>query len=67
MQGKNFLSTSEEGFSTEKVVIDTCPPAAGSARDHFSDADYNTKDVCDEHRQTVSVNVSFLVKDTVPS
>ena len=44
-----------------------CPPAAGSARDHFSDADYKTKDVCDEHGQTVSIKMSFLVKDTVPS
>ena len=40
-----------------------CPPAAGSASDHFSDADYKTKDVCDEHGQTVSVKMSFLVKD----
>ena len=40
-----------------------CPPAAGSARDHFSDADYKTKD---GHGQTVSINMSFLVKDTVP-
>ena len=39
-----------------------CPPAAGSASDHFSDADYKTKDVCDENGQ-----MSFLVKDTVPS
>ena len=63
-----------------------CPPAAGSARDHFSDAqvsssllqtaqtwanagdaDYKTKDACDEHGQTVSIKMSFLVKDTVPS
>ena len=43
------------------------PPAAGSARDHFSDADYKTKDVCDEHGQTVSIKMSFLVKYTVPS
>ena len=43
-----------------------CPPAAGSASDHFSDADYKTKD-CDEHGQTVSIKMSFLVKDTVPS
>ena len=40
-----------------------CPPAAGSASDHFSDADYKTKDVCDEHGQTVSIKMSFLVKD----
>ena len=44
-----------------------CPPATGSAIDHFSDADYNTKDVCDEHGQTVSIKMSFLVRDTVPS
>ena len=44
-----------------------CPPAAGSASDHFSDADYKTKDVCDEHGQTMSIKMSFLVKDTVPS
>ena len=44
-----------------------CPPAADSARDHFSDADYETKDVCDEHGQTVSIKVSFLVKDIVSS
>ena len=25
----------------------TCPLAAGSGTDHFSDADYKTKDVCD--------------------
>ena len=43
-----------------------CPPAAGSARGYFSDADYKTKDVCDEHGQTVSIKMSFLVKDTVP-
>ena len=43
-----------------------CPPAAGSASDHFSDADYKTKD-CDEHGQTVSIKMSFLFKDTVPS
>ena len=43
------------------------PPAAGSAKDHFSDADYKTKDVCDEHGQTVSIKISFLVTDTVPS
>ena len=42
-----------------------CPPAAGSASNHFSDADYKTKDVCDEHGQTVSIKMSFLVKDTV--
>ena len=42
-----------------------CPPAAGSARDH--DVDYKTKDVRDEHGQTVSVKMSFLVKNTVPS
>ena len=40
-----------------------CPPATGSASDHFSDADYKTKDVCDEHGQTVSIKMSFLVKD----
>ena len=40
-----------------------CPPAAGSASDHFSDADYKTKDVCNEHGQTVSIKMSFLVKD----
>ena len=44
-----------------------CPPAKGSARHHFSDADYKTKDVCDEDGQTVSIKMSFLVKDTVPS
>ena len=44
-----------------------CPPATGSARDHFSDADYKTKDVCDEHGQSFSVKMSFLVKHTVPS
>ena len=44
-----------------------CPPAAGSARDHFSDANYKTKDVCDEHGQTFSINMSFLVNGTVPS
>ena len=44
-----------------------CSPAAGSVSDHFSDADYKTKDVCHEHGQTVSINTSFLVKDTVPS
>ena len=44
-----------------------CPPAAGSASDHFSDADYKMKDVCDEHGQTVSIKMSFLVKDTLPS
>ena len=70
MQGKHFLSTSEEEFVAEKVVANAeigCPPAAGSARNHFSDADYKTKDVCDEHGQTVSIKMSFLVKDTVPS
>ena len=40
-----------------------CPPTTGSASDHFSDADYKTKDVCDEHGQTVSIKMSFLVKD----
>ena len=44
-----------------------CPPAAGSARDHISNADFKTKDMCDEHGQTVNVKLSFLVKDTVPS
>ena len=70
MQGKNFLSTSEEEFAAErwlKMRKLACPPAAGSASDHFSDADYKTKDVRDEHGQTVSINMSFLVKDTVPS
>ena len=70
MQGKHFLSTSEEEFAAEKVVANAeigVPPAAGFARDHFSDADYKTKDVCDEHGQTVSIKMSFLVKDTVPS
>ena len=33
----------------------------------FSDADYKTIDICDEHGQTVSIKMSFLVKDTVPS
>ena len=33
----------------------------------FPDADYKTKDVCDEHGQTMSIKMSFLVKDTVPS
>ena len=41
-----------------------CPPAAGFARGDFSDADYKTKDVRDEHGQTVSIKMSFLVKDT---
>ena len=39
-----------------------CPPAAA-----FFNADYKTKDVCDEHGQTVSIKMSLLVKDTVPS
>ena len=30
-----------------------CPPAAGSTSDHFSDADYKTKDVCDEHQDVI--------------
>ena len=37
-----------------------CPPAAGTASDHFSDADYKTKDVCDEHGQTVSIKDVIL-------
>ena len=47
---QNVLSTSEEGFAADrwlqmrKLVY---PPAAGSGTDHFSDADYKTKDVCD--------------------
>ena len=73
MQGKNFLLTSEEGFAAEKVVanaeigVSASRRLCESARDHFSDADYNTKDVCDEYGQTVSIKMSFLVKDTVPS
>ena len=50
MQGKHFLSNSEEGFAAEKVVANAeIGVSAGSARDHFFDADYKTKDVCDEH------------------
>ena len=70
MQGKNFLSTSEEEFAAEKVVANAeigVSANRGSASEHFSDADYKTKDVCDEHGQTVSIKMSFLVKDTVPS
>ncbi|KAI0207196.1 hypothetical protein LSAT2_008124 [Lamellibrachia satsuma] len=37
-----------------------CPPAVGSARDHLSNADYKTKDVCDEYRQTVQERSVFL-------
>ena len=67
---KKVLSTSEEEFATERWLQMrklACPPAAGSARDHFSDADYKTKVVCDDHGQTVSIKMSFLVKVTIPS
>ena len=67
MQGKHFLSTSEEEFAVEKVVANAEIDVSTSRRDHFSDADYTTKDVCDEHGQTVSIKMSFLVEDTVPS
>ena len=47
-----------------------CPPEASSARvcsDHFSDADYKKKNVCDRNGQTVSVKTLFLIKDAIPS
>ena len=50
LQRKNWLQM-------RKLV---CPPAAGSATDHFPDADYKTKDVRDKRRQTVSVNYVIL-------
>ena len=70
MQGKTFYRLPMMDLQRKRWLQMrklACPPAAGSGRDHFSDSDYKTKDVCDEHGQTVSVKMSFLVKDTVPS
>ena len=72
MQGKNFLSTSEEEFAAEKVVANAEIGVSASRRlcerPLFRCRLQDKKQkICDEHGQTVSIKMSFLVKDTVPS
>ena len=70
MQGKNFLSTSEEEFAAEKVVANAEIGVSASRRlceRPLFRCRLQDKRLCDEHGQTVSIKMSFLVKDTVPS
>ena len=70
MQGKNFLSTSEEEFAAEKVVANAEIGVSASRRlceRPLFRCRLQDKGLCDEHGQTVSIKMSFVVKDTVPS